>query len=129
KQANAEGVVFKRADAPYTPGRPTSGGTQLKFKFVTTGSFFVAGANAGKRSVGLEALNDAGKSVFVGNVTVPANHTMPEVGSVVDVRFLYAFREGCLFQPVMLGVRDDLDLKDCVTAQLKYKPEENDDGE
>ena len=129
KQANAEGVVFKRVDAPYSAGRPASGGPQLKFKFVATGSFIVAGVNAGKRSVGLEALNDAGKSVFVGNVTVPANHTMPEVGSVVDVRFLYAFREGCLFQPVMLGVRDDIDAKDCTTAQLKFKPEENDDSE
>ena len=28
-----EGVVFKRLDAPYTPGRPNSGGNQLKHKF------------------------------------------------------------------------------------------------
>src|ERR1035437_6658221 len=28
-----EGVVFKRLDAPYTPGRPNSGGTQRKYKF------------------------------------------------------------------------------------------------
>ena len=129
KQSNAEGVVFKRVDAPYSPGRPASGGPQLKFKFVATGSFIVAGVNAGKRSVGLEALKDAGKSVFVGNVTVPANHAMPEVGSVVDVRFLYAFREGCLYQPCFLGARDDIDVKDCTTAQLKFKPEEDDDGE
>ena len=89
----------------------------------------MAGVNSGKRSVGLEALNAAGKAVFVGNVTVPANHNMPEVGSVVDVRFLYAFREGCLYQPCLLGVRDDIDAKDCTTAQQKYKPEETDDGE
>src|SRR6185437_12403817 len=30
----AEGVVFKRKDAVYTPGRPNSGGPLLKFKFV-----------------------------------------------------------------------------------------------
>jgi bifunctional non-homologous end joining protein LigD len=70
KRANAEGVVFKNSVAAYTSGRPASGGPQLKFKFVATGSFIVAGVNAGKRSVGLEALNDSGKSVYVGNVTI-----------------------------------------------------------
>ena len=129
KIANAEGVVFKRTDAPYTPGRPASGGSQLKFKFVATGSFIVAGINAGKRSIGLEALNGTGRSVYVGNVTVPPNHKMPAVGSVVEVRFLYAFREGCLYQPLMIAVRDDIDASACTTAQLKYRPEENDDGE
>lgn len=34
--ARAEGIVFKRSDAPYTPGRPASGGAQLKYKFVKT---------------------------------------------------------------------------------------------
>src|ERR1035437_5316320 len=33
-----EGVVFKRLDAPYTPGRPNSGGTQRKHKFYATRS-------------------------------------------------------------------------------------------
>ncbi len=129
KRANAEGVVFKNPAAPYTPGRPASGGPQLKYKFVTTGTFIVAGVNAGKRSVGLEALSDSGRSVYVGNVTVPANHKMPAIGTIAEIRFLYAFREGCLYQPCFLGVRDDIDRSDCTTAQLKYKSEENDDGE
>jgi bifunctional non-homologous end joining protein LigD len=30
---NREGIVFKRLDAPYIPGKPSSGGPQLKFKF------------------------------------------------------------------------------------------------
>jgi bifunctional non-homologous end joining protein LigD len=38
KQTDAEGVVFKRTDAPYTPGEP-----QLKFTFAATG-FFIAAA-------------------------------------------------------------------------------------
>ena len=36
-----EGVVFKRLDAPYTPGRPNSGGNQLKHKFYATCSAVV----------------------------------------------------------------------------------------
>ncbi|MEI6197760.1 MAG: WGR domain-containing protein, partial [Verrucomicrobiota bacterium] len=41
RQENREGIVFKRLDAPYTPGRPNSGGAQLKFKFVATVSAVV----------------------------------------------------------------------------------------
>ena len=54
-----EGVVFKRLDAPYTPGRPNSGGNQLKHKFYATCSAVVAKIND-KRSVELRLLNGKG---------------------------------------------------------------------
>ncbi len=76
-RANTEGVVFKNPNAPYTAGRPASGGPQLKFKFVATGTFIVAGVNAGKRSVGLEVLSVSGQPQYVGNVTVPPNQKCP----------------------------------------------------
>jgi bifunctional non-homologous end joining protein LigD len=125
-RANTEGVVFKNPSAPYTPGRPASGGAQLKFKFVATGTFIVAGVNAGKRSVGLEVFNTSGQRQYIGNVTVPPNQKMPKLGAFVECRFLYCFREGCLFQPVLLGIRDDVDASACTATQLKYKPEEED---
>jgi bifunctional non-homologous end joining protein LigD len=50
KQERREGVVFKRLDAPYTPGRPNTGGAQLKYKFCATLSAVVAKVNA-QRSV------------------------------------------------------------------------------
>jgi bifunctional non-homologous end joining protein LigD len=60
--------------------------------------------------------------VSCGNVTIPANHQVPPVGAVVEVRYLYAFREsGVLFQPVYLGQRDDVDPGECLAAQLKFK--------
>jgi len=121
KRERAEGVVFKRRDAIYTPGRPASGGPQLKFKFVTTGTFIVSKVNAGKRSVALEVIDDAGQGVNVGNVTVPANQKIPSPGSPVEVRYLYCFPKGSLFQPVFLGVRDDLHPAACSTSQIKYK--------
>ncbi|MEI6235788.1 MAG: WGR domain-containing protein [Planctomycetota bacterium] len=129
KRANAEGVVFKNCTAPYTPGRLASGGSQLKHKFVADGTFIVAGVNAGKRSIGLEIFNASGQRQYVGNVTVPPNQKIPKVGALVEIRYLYAFRVGCLFQPVLLGVRDDIDSSACTTAQLKFKHEEDDDGE
>jgi bifunctional non-homologous end joining protein LigD len=120
KQTGSEGVVFKDTDAAYTPGRPNSRGTQLKFKFVESGSFIVTTRNA-KRSVTL-GLFDGNELVGAGNVTIPPNHAVPAEGEVVEVRFLYAFREsGCIYQPVYLGKRCDIPASECTTGQLKYK--------
>ncbi|MEQ1858448.1 MAG: WGR domain-containing protein [Chthoniobacteraceae bacterium] len=123
KDKNAEGVVFKHSDAPYIAGRPSSGGTQLKHKFCETASFIVGSVNS-KRSVKLKLLN--GKSfVDAGNVTIPPNHDIPKPGTVVEVRYLYAFKEsGCIYQPVYLGARDDIDPAECMVAQLKYKADQ-----
>ena len=120
QKANAEGVVFKKIDAPYVAGRPASGGTQLKKKFVTTASFIVGKINA-KRSVSL-LLFEGDKIKPAGNATVPPNQEIPETGQVVECRYLYAYREsGCIFQPVYLGPRDDITAAECQAAQLKYK--------
>jgi len=126
REGNREGVVFKRQDALYTPGRPASGGTQVKFKFVTNGSFIVAKVNTAKRSVALEVL-DGTRHVAVGNVTVPPNMPIPPVGAIVEARYLYAYRAGSLYQPVLLGVRDDIDVSACVIGQLKYRAADADD--
>jgi bifunctional non-homologous end joining protein LigD len=117
---NAEGVVFKRLEAPYVAGRPASGGDQFKHKFHATASFIVGKAN-GKRSVSL-LLYDGGDLVPAGNVTIPANHDIPRAREVVEVRYLYAFKEsGSVFQPVYLGPRDDIAAGDCTVGQLKHK--------
>ena len=121
RREHREGIVFKRLDAPYTPGRPNSGGTQLKHKFVATLSAVVATVNA-QRSVELKLIGRDGW-LSVGNVTIPPNHPVPKVGTVVEARYLYAFPESsALYQPVYLGVRSDVDAAECMTAQLKFKP-------
>ena len=120
-----EGVVFKACEAPYTSGRPNTGGSQLKFKFVETASFVVRQISQ-QRSVAL-LLFDGDKIRDAGSVTIPVNYEIPSVGSVVECRYLYAFREsGKIYQPVYLGVRADIDPEECVTSQLKFKnqPEE-----
>lgn len=122
KAYNAEGVVFKHTDAPYIAGRPNSGGPQRKFKFHASASFIVGKINA-KRSVTL-LLDRNGLRAHTGNVTIPPNHEIPEPGSVVECRYLYAFREsGCIYQPVYLGQRDDIEPCECVESQIKYKAE------
>jgi bifunctional non-homologous end joining protein LigD len=122
RRENREGIVFKRLDAPYTPGKPNSGGPQLKFKFVAEVSVVVAKINI-QRSVEVSLLK--GRSlVSCGNVTIPANHEIPRVGDVVDVRYLYAYPDSlALYQPVYLGPRDDVEPGECLVSQLKFKAE------
>jgi bifunctional non-homologous end joining protein LigD len=123
RSENREGIVFKRLDAAYTPGKPNSGGSQLKFKFVATLSAVVFKVNT-QRSVEIRLLKVRGW-IHCGNVTIPANHAIPKVGTVVEVRYLYAHREShALYQPVYLGPRDDVEPGECLASQLKYKAKE-----
>jgi bifunctional non-homologous end joining protein LigD len=57
----------------------------------------------------------------VGNVTIPANHALPKVGDLVEVRYLYHYPGGSLYQPIYLGSRSDKDLPDHLNT-LKSKP-------
>jgi bifunctional non-homologous end joining protein LigD len=121
KAAGREGVVFKRASAPYKVGRPSAGGDQVKFKFYATCSAVVAKVNA-QRSVAVSL-----EGVSMGNVTIPINFPVPTVGDVVEVRYLYCLKGGSLYQPTYLGVRDDVDAADCLLAQIKYKAAADED--
>ncbi len=117
--ANKEGVVFKDLGACWTEGKMASAGPSLKLKFWTSCSCVVLRVNAGRRSVEL-GLSGRG----VGSVTIPPNHEVPVPGQVVEVRYLYvAAVGGSLYQPVYMGVRDDIDAGECTeeAQQLKYK--------
>ena len=50
--------------------------------------------------------------------------SVPSVGAVVEVRYLYAVPDGSLNQPVYLGVRHDVEPHECVVSQLKFKRDE-----
>jgi bifunctional non-homologous end joining protein LigD len=124
KSERKEGAVFKRLDAPYTPGRPASGGTQLKHKFCATLSAVVAKTNP-QRSVEVRLFN-GDEWVTAGNVTIPPNHPVPQAGTVVEVKYLYAIPgSGYLYQPVYLGVRTDVEECECVVSQLKFKADDD----
>lgn len=115
-----EGVVFKELSAPYSVGRPNKGGSQLKCKFVSSATCIVSGLNV-QRSISVAVLDDKGARVEVGNVTIPPNYELPKVGDLVEVKYLYAYQGGSLYQPVYLGERDDVDAD--TVSQLKYKSE------
>lgn len=127
KEQGVEGVVFKKLDAPYKAGRPSSGGDQLKFKFTNTCTCLVAGnTEKGKRSVYIQML-DGTELVDVGKITVLPNFDVPKAGTLIEVQYLYRHVHGALYQPVFLGPRDDLDGPDQVkTVKVKEGLEEED---
>lgn len=117
-----EGITLKDGREPATAGRPASGGPALKLKNWDNATCRVASASGTKRSIGLE-LHDNGDWRKVGNCTLPGNHDFPEVGSLVEIRYLYAYKDGSLFQPTYRGPRTDLEENAASIQQLKYKRE------
>lgn len=118
--AGGEGVVFKKVGGVSIAGRPASGGSQVKCKFYSTCTCLVAAEND-QRSVRLSLLDALGKAVGVGSVSIPINQAIPPVGATVEVRYLYAYKGGSLYQTVYLGERDDIEAIECVLSQLKFK--------
>ncbi|MDX2507044.1 MAG: WGR domain-containing protein [Gammaproteobacteria bacterium] len=120
--ANHEGIVFKRLDSVWSAGRPNSGGDALKYKFYEECSVIVDKINDGKRSVSFY-VNDGSTKVSIGNVTIPPNKDIPLPGEIIEVKYLYFFEGGSLYQPIYLKPRNDLHFFDCSITQLKYKNE------
>jgi bifunctional non-homologous end joining protein LigD len=118
-----EGIVLKRHDAPYSPGRPNTGGPALKFKFVATASVLVTSHHEEHSSVRMALYDGAGDLVDVGSVTIPPNKERPPIGAIIEVRYLMAFRGGSLIQAVYLGIRYDIKRSACTIDQLRFKNE------
>jgi len=125
RASRAEGIVFKRKDAPYAAGRPASGGTQLKHKFTKTADVVLV-ENAGNayRMVVFDGKKrfDAGK-VFAGT-TNESRKTIDEMLAagetpVAEVKYLYATDDDQLYQPVFVRLRDDKEPEECFRTQLK----------
>ena len=114
-----EGIVFKKMSAPFTSGKGTD---QFKFKFYAECSVIVVAGRKGKASIGMELFNENGEREFVGYCSCNQN---PAIGSIAEIKYLYAYRGGCLYQSAFKEIRDDVDIEECTTAQLKYKFEEN----
>lgn len=119
EDTNAEGVVVVELDATYISGRNS---TCLKFKFYKTATVKVSSLTKGKRSVQM-SVEENGKFIDVGAVTIPVNKEIPEVNDFIEVRYLYAYKGGSLFQPTFLFSRADADDSDCSINQLAYKQE------
>jgi len=61
------------------------------------------------------------KVTRVGKATIYPNREVPDVGSYVEIKYLYAYKGGSLYQPIYLGERNDQDESDIGLEQLVYK--------
>jgi bifunctional non-homologous end joining protein LigD len=127
---NEEGVVIRLASAPYEPGKPATGGPCLKYKFIGEATCMVIGDVKGKRSMEIAVRSDSfpstpNKYVPVGKVTIPPNYEMPEIGDLVEVRYMNIMKgDGAkLFQPRYKGLRTDKTKAD-LHSSLKFKKED-----
>lgn len=116
-----EGIVFKRLDALFTEGK---GLDQLKYKFYADASIIVAPGRPGKASIGMELIAEDGSREHVGFCTCVL-FPLPTPGTIADVKYLYAYKGGCLYQTAFKEIRTDVNLEECTTSQLKYKTEES----
>lgn len=114
RACQAEGVVFKRLDAPFESGRSAAA---LKFKFVDSATCIVVRQNQ-QRSVVVGLLDAGGNMEELGNVTIPADKAVPAVDTLVEVRYLYRYERGCFEQPVYLGPRTDMTRTDATADQI-----------
>jgi bifunctional non-homologous end joining protein LigD len=124
RTAGAEGLVFKHRDAPYSPGRPASGGPQRKHKFIKSCDVVVL-ENAGNAY--LMAVYDGKKLFEVGKVfagTTNASRKLLDAAlgrgerPICEVKYLYATDDHQLYQPVFVRTREDKPAKQCVRTQL-----------
>ena len=114
-----EGVMFRDLTAKYATGRSLA---LLKHKFWATCTARVLTTNAA-RSIQVALRDEHDNEVFAGNVTVPINQDIPEVDCLVEVRYLYAHDGGSLYQPTLIGVRDDKDEADLRSSLREAPPE------
>jgi bifunctional non-homologous end joining protein LigD len=118
-----EGVVFKRVDAPYVAGRPTSGGDQLKAKNWRDATVICLGSKSDRLSIRIGVIDNrlgTGEVVEVGAVNMIGKGAVAE-GDLLDVKYLYAFDGGSLFEATFKRVRTDLDRADANIGQLHFK--------
>jgi bifunctional non-homologous end joining protein LigD len=127
KSKGLEGIVLKQIDSPYRSGRRPD---QFKHKLTTSSSFLVLTLNylkpAPRNSVDLGVFDDAGQLIQCGSVTIRNDSfkNSIRVGSVIEVKYLHCFPESnTIYQPRMLGIRDDIPAEDCLLSQLRFKGE------
>ncbi len=121
KAHNAEGMIFKRGNAPYISQRTQK---MRKWKFWESVDCIVTELwREGKQSMGVCLFDEDGSPVDIGSVTMtPANLGKVKQFDVVEVKYLYVDdpKEPRLYQPSFLRIRDDKDAEECLTSQLKY---------
>lgn len=111
--AGVEGMMLKRTDGRYEPGRRVD--TSIKVKFVKSAEVVVIGTSTSPLSAKLGIL-DNGSVKEVGNCSLIGKSAV-EPGDVIEVNYLF-WTGTKLYQPRMMRTRPDKTLIDCPIDQL-----------
>jgi len=118
RDEKAEGVCFKKLDAPFKQGRS---GSHLKLKFVKDMDVVVLGPSPeGHNSVRVGVYDEHGVMMEICGVSLNGKPNAVK-GDVLCIKYLYASqKDGVMHavQPRMLFVRDDKRASECTTAQM-----------
>lgn len=118
-----EGVMMKRADAPYNFDQRVN--HTLKAKFVSTADVVVTSLNpGGKDSITVGAHDENGNLIPLGTVSKLGKEKQAgvgtlKVGDVIEVAYLYSTEKGTLYQPRIIRSRPDAKPAQATTAQLR----------
>lgn len=119
QRLGGEGVVLKRRDHPYQPGK--RGRLAMKVKFIKD-------LDAVVTDVGIDGKENIEVSLFNGRSMIPVGKCstvgkqVPLPGSVVEVRYLYALRPEMprLYQPRLIRTRTDKSPAECTLDQVQF---------
>lgn len=118
KKTRAEGEVYKLITAIYRPGAT---GQHRKHKYTKTASVIVIGlGHKGHNSATLALHGANGEIIEVGRCSLNGKPSV-NIGTIVEVRYLYATEGRRLYQPRLERIRTDIESRKCTIAQLIYK--------
>ena len=109
-----EGVMLKRLDSTYDPGRRVK--HTLKAKFVKDADVVIMERDRGAKNAVLGCYDAAGNLVEVGCCSMIGKHDA-QPGDVAVVRYLY-WTGASLYQPRFMTPRSDKTAAECTTAQF-----------
>lgn len=116
-ESEAEGIVFKRLDAPYESNVRAK--HQLKWKFVKEADCVVLELGRDGANNAVLGLWDGDQMREVGKTSMIGKDPTITIGSVVEVHFLYATEALTLYQPRIVRHRHDKESSDCLLQQLR----------
>lgn len=119
KLGNVEGVMFRHVANQYRFGYRSD--TLLKDKFWKSLDAIIFNINRhGKGAVSL-ALLENGNPIDIGACAVPSwAASGMRVGTVCEIKYLYASDGRRLYQPILIRIRDDKTPDECDISQLQF---------
>jgi bifunctional non-homologous end joining protein LigD len=114
---NAEGIIFRRLDAPYRQG---NSGVHKKLKFWKTLDAIVMGPDkVGKDSVAIGVYNKNGVIQRIAACSMHGKKQKAAKGNVIEVKYLYGTRSLHIVQPGFLYIRTDKRPEQCTVDQIE----------